>query len=494
MMTLGLAVNQVATGLALTILGVGLSGLIGAGFVGERITPAPHLHIPGLTDIPLVGRILFGEDAFVYLSLALVVARLVVPLPDARRADPARGGDNHVSAHALGYPVLRIRMFAVMFGGACAGLAGAYLPLAYTPFFIPGHDRRARLDRAGAGGVRVLAAGPAGGRRLSVRRGDDPATARAGRGHRHSLAIHVGVALSRDRHRAGADFARADRRLDRARRARDGVRARPMIHIRSARDGARRFGERQSTPSVTGDTHEKNSPCGSRRDARRRSTRVGASAADKLKVGFIYLGPVGDFGWTYQHDLGRQALVKEFGDKIETTYLENVSEGPDAERSIEQLVRAGNKLIFTTSFGYMDPTLKVAKKYPNVHFEHATGFKRDKNMATYLGRFYEGRYIQGLIAGKMSKAGVLGYIASFPIPEVIIRHQRHHARRADRQPEHQGQDHLGEHLVRSRQGSRRRQGAARPGRRHDHAAHRLAPRRCRSPPSAASSRSARTPK
>ena len=146
---------------------------------------------------------------------------------------------------------------------------------------------------------------------------------------------------------------------------------------------------------------------------------LSASAADKLKVGFIYLGPVGDFGWTYQHEVARQALAKEFGDKIETTYLENVSEGPDAERSIEQLVRAGNKLIFTTSFGYMDPTLKVAKKYPNVHFEHATGFKRDKNMGTYNGRFYEGRYIQGVIAGKMSKAGVLGYIGSFPIPEVV---------------------------------------------------------------------------
>jgi simple sugar transport system substrate-binding protein len=146
----------------------------------------------------------------------------------------------------------------------------------------------------------------------------------------------------------------------------------------------------------------------------------GASAEEKLKVGFIYLGPVGDFGWTYQHDLARQALVKEFGDRIETTYLENVSEGPDAERSIEQLVRAGNKLIFTTSFGYMDPTLKVAKKYPDVHFEHATGFKKDKNMSIYNGRFYEGRYIQGVIAGKMSKAGVLGYIGSFPIPEVIM--------------------------------------------------------------------------
>lgn len=144
-----------------------------------------------------------------------------------------------------------------------------------------------------------------------------------------------------------------------------------------------------------------------------------ASAADKLKVGFIYVGPIGDLGWTYQHDLGRQALVKELGDKIETTYLENVPEGPDAERAIEQLARAGNKLIFTTSFGYMDSTLKVAKKYPNVHFEHATGYKRNPNMSTYSAKWYQGRYIQGLIAARMSKSGVLGYIGSFPIPEVV---------------------------------------------------------------------------
>ncbi len=146
---------------------------------------------------------------------------------------------------------------------------------------------------------------------------------------------------------------------------------------------------------------------------------AGASAADKLKVGFIYLGPVGDLGWTYQHDVARQAMIKEFGDKVETTFLENVSEGPDSERSIEQLARAGNKLIFTTSFGYMEPTLKVAKKYPKIHFEHATGYKRAENVSTYSGRFYEGRYIQGIIAAKMSKTGVLGYIGSFPIPEVI---------------------------------------------------------------------------
>src|SRR5258708_27718484 len=146
-----------------------------------------------------------------------------------------------------------------------------------------------------------------------------------------------------------------------------------------------------------------------------------ASAQDKLKVGFIYLGPVGDFGWTYQHEVGRQLVVKELGSKVETTYLENVNEGPDSERSIEQLARAGHKLIFTTSFGYMDPTVKVAKKYPNVFFEHNTGYKRDKNLATYSARFYEGRYIQGQIAAKMSKSGVLGYISSFPLPEVNSR-------------------------------------------------------------------------
>jgi basic membrane protein A and related proteins len=144
-----------------------------------------------------------------------------------------------------------------------------------------------------------------------------------------------------------------------------------------------------------------------------------AGAQSKLKVGFVYLGPVGDFGWTYQHEVGRQALVKALGAKIETTFLENVNEGPDSERSIEQLARAGHKLIFTTSFGYMDPTLKVAKKYPNIFFEHNTGYKRDKNMATYSAKFYEGRYIQGQIAAKMSKSGTLGYIGSFPIPEVI---------------------------------------------------------------------------
>ncbi|MBV9235822.1 MAG: BMP family ABC transporter substrate-binding protein [Xanthobacteraceae bacterium] len=144
-----------------------------------------------------------------------------------------------------------------------------------------------------------------------------------------------------------------------------------------------------------------------------------AAAEDKLKVGFIYVGPIGDFGWSYQHEQGRLAMMKALGDKVDSTYLEKVPEGPDAERAIEQLARSGHKLIFTTSFGFMDATVKVAKKYPNLIFEHATGYKREKNLATYSGRFYEGRYIQGVIAAKMSKSGVMGYIASVPIPEVI---------------------------------------------------------------------------
>ena len=143
-------------------------------------------------------------------------------------------------------------------------------------------------------------------------------------------------------------------------------------------------------------------------------------AADPLKVGFVYLGPVGDHGWTYAHEVGRQKTVEVFGDKIKTTFVENVAEGPDSERVIRQLAQAGNKLIFTTSFGYMDPTIKVARQFPDVMFEHATGFKQADNVSSYNLRFYEGRAVCGTIAAHMSKTGVAGYIASFPIPEVVM--------------------------------------------------------------------------
>jgi basic membrane protein A len=145
-----------------------------------------------------------------------------------------------------------------------------------------------------------------------------------------------------------------------------------------------------------------------------------AQAKDKAKVSFIYVGPIGDHGWSYQHHQGLLAIKAAFGDKVETSFVENVPEGPDAERVIDQLAATGSDLIFTTSFGFMNPTVKVAARYPKVKFEHATGFKQSANLATYDARFYQGRHVIGLIAGKMTKTNTIGYIGSFPIPEVVM--------------------------------------------------------------------------
>lgn len=145
----------------------------------------------------------------------------------------------------------------------------------------------------------------------------------------------------------------------------------------------------------------------------------GVAQAEPLKVGFIYVGPISDHGYSYRHDVSRVALEKEFGDKVKTSYVENVAEGPDAERVIAQLAQAGNKIIFTTSFGFMNPTVKVAQRFPDVKFEHATGYKRAANVSTYSARFYEGRYVIGAIAGKMTKSNIIGYVGAYPIPEVV---------------------------------------------------------------------------
>ncbi|MDG1281300.1 MAG: BMP family ABC transporter substrate-binding protein [Pseudorhodobacter sp.] len=145
-----------------------------------------------------------------------------------------------------------------------------------------------------------------------------------------------------------------------------------------------------------------------------------AQAMDKVKACFVYVGPIGDGGWTYQHDQGRLAVEAAYGDKVETAYQENVPEGADAERVLTQMALSGCNIIFTTSFGYMDPTNNVAAKFPAVKFEHATGYKRDsENVSTFGARFYEGRAVIGTIAGRMTKTNKIGYIASFPIPEVI---------------------------------------------------------------------------
>jgi basic membrane protein A and related proteins len=146
---------------------------------------------------------------------------------------------------------------------------------------------------------------------------------------------------------------------------------------------------------------------------------VSASAsAEALKACWVYVGPIGDFGWSYQHNQGLEAVKAAYGDKVETAYAENVAEA-DSEKTFERFAREGCKIIFATSFGYMEPVLKVAAKFPDVKFEHATGYKTADNVTTYNAKFHEGRYVIGQIAAKMSKTGVAGYIVSFPIPEVV---------------------------------------------------------------------------
>ncbi len=146
---------------------------------------------------------------------------------------------------------------------------------------------------------------------------------------------------------------------------------------------------------------------------------LGGAAIAQTKAGFIYVGPPTDFGWSYEHDQGRLAVEEAFGDMVETSFVASVPEGADAERVMTQMALGGADIIFSTSFGYMDPTLNVAAKFPNVKFEHATGYKRADNVSTYSARFYEGRHVIGLIAGRMTETNTVGYIASFPIPEVV---------------------------------------------------------------------------
>ncbi|MCB1361944.1 MAG: BMP family ABC transporter substrate-binding protein, partial [Rhodobacteraceae bacterium] len=150
-------------------------------------------------------------------------------------------------------------------------------------------------------------------------------------------------------------------------------------------------------------------------------TGSAARAQSPLKVGFIYIGPPGDFGWTYGHDHARLAAQEHFGAAVETSYVDNVPEGPDAERIMTQMALSGAQLIFATSFGYGPSMNAVAARFPNIAFEHATGYLQESpNVGLYNARFYEGRAVIGTIAGRMTQSNKIGYIASFPIPEVIM--------------------------------------------------------------------------
>jgi basic membrane protein A len=146
---------------------------------------------------------------------------------------------------------------------------------------------------------------------------------------------------------------------------------------------------------------------------------VEEAEAGAFRIAFVYIGPPGDLGWTYEHDRGRKMLENELGDRVETTYIENVPEGPDAARVIRQYAQQGYDMIFATSFGYMDGMYEVAQEFPDIYFEHCSGYKTADNMSTYFGRIYQPRYLSGLVAGKMTETNTIGYVAAFPIPEVI---------------------------------------------------------------------------
>ena len=152
------------------------------------------------------------------------------------------------------------------------------------------------------------------------------------------------------------------------------------------------------------------------------STTTSASAQtppEPLKIGFVYVTPIGDAGWTYQHEQGRLAMQRALGARVATTVVEGVAEGPDAERVMRELAASGHRLIFATSFGYLEPALRVAADYPAVRFEHAGGYKSAPNLATYDARYYEARYLAGMLAGAVSRSGIAGYVAGFAVPEVV---------------------------------------------------------------------------
>jgi simple sugar transport system substrate-binding protein len=159
--------------------------------------------------------------------------------------------------------------------------------------------------------------------------------------------------------------------------------------------------------------------CAKKEEAPPPAAAAPVAKAEPLKAAFVYVGPVGDAGWSFSHDLGRKNALAKFGDKVSTTFVEKVPEGPDAERVIRDLVAQGNRVVFATSFGFMDAMVKVAKDSPGVYFEHATGYKTAENLRVYEARFYEGAYLAGIVAGKVTKTNTLGFVASFPIPEVL---------------------------------------------------------------------------
>ena len=364
-----------ATGLALTLFGLGLSALIGQSYVGIRAPAVPDWNIPLLADIPVLGPI-----ALPARSDGLPVARSSWPAVWAFLKYTRAGlilravGESHDSAHALGYKVVRIRMAAIAFGGACAGLGGAYLSLVRVPQWTEGMT-------AGAGWIAlaivvfaVVEAGARSARCLSFRRHHRAATQPAGGGREGAGRNLVDVAVSDNDPRAGHHLGRpVARGAECARLPRPDL---PCLELRPFLP-SRGHGEPRQTGSMS--REKKNPSClGCRRCRRLPPLACPPGRRTPLKVGFVYVGPIGDGGWTFQHDQGRLAVEAEFGDAVETIYQESVPEGADAERVHHPDGAVGLRTSSSPrpSATWTRPTTSPAK-FPDVKFEHATGYKRD---------------------------------------------------------------------------------------------------------------------
>ena len=408
-LVLTLGSNQVATGLALTIFGIGLSSLIGAGYVGAVIPPFDSLFPDSLAGDPL-WRVVFGYSPLVYFALIMVFA-VGWFLNRTRAGLILRAvGENDISAHSIGYPVIAIRYAAIAFGGALAGIGGSYFSMVITPMW-------AEQMTAGRGWIAlalVVFSGWRAGRllagRLLLRRPDDARALRQGL----RLLVPAVPVLGFDALHHGRRRARFHVGARRHRKRGPGL-SRPALP--SQHLGARAMSLKEKKMStITRRNFVKAAAAGLALPALGRS----ALAAEPLKIGFIYLGPVGDFGWTWAHDKGRKAMLDALNGQVTADYVENVKEDASAIPILKDLAQQGHKLIFATSYGYMDQCVEVAKQFPDVKFEHCTGYKSADNLGTYNSRFHQGRAVEGTIAGMMSKSGVIGYLGSYKVPEVVL--------------------------------------------------------------------------
>jgi hypothetical protein len=379
-------------------------------------------------------------------------------------------GNSHTSAHALGYNVIGVRYLCVLFGGAMSGLAGGYLSTCLHTAMGGEHDGGPRLDCLGAGRFaswlpfRILAGAYLFGT-ISIL-----SFVLQAQGLGNPLAIPLQSALSWHHPRTGGHI--REQGPDAPQHA--GL---PRTALRAGQVSVHIFNR---------ELHMKKYLMAAATAALMLGAASASASADALKACWVYVGPIGDFGWSYQHHQGLEAVKKEFGDKVETAYAENVTEA-DSEKTFERFAREGCKIIFGTSFGFMEPMLKVAKKFPDVKFEHATGYKTADNLGTYNAKFHEGRYVIGQIAAKMSKTGTAGYIVSFPIPEVVAGINAFMLGAQSVNPDFKVKIVWANTWFDPGQGSRCRQGAVEPGCRHHWCSTRIRRLRCRSPRNRANS-------